>query len=216
MSLKAAATSRCSLDPSGSARASRSPPATRRAVRASARSGFASEPARSQATPSPRASAANPTAISASTSLRTSFCTASTLWVTRTAPTVRPARSTGTAVNRTSSPSVSLWRVPWPARPRSAAATSGRLAYEASSRPSPAESAISRPRRSTTITRPPRSVSALARTRRSSRSSPSRPDTVEAISDAWPWASLFTSASTRFERLSASGTSSATITSTST
>ena len=128
MSLNAAATSCCSLDPSGRARASRSPSATRLAVPASARSGRASEPASSQATPSPRSRAAAPTPIRASTSFLTSDCTASTLWVTRTAPTVRPPRTTGTAVNSTSSPSVSLWRVPWSALPRSARATSGRLA----------------------------------------------------------------------------------------
>ena len=72
MWLKADATSRCSLDPSEAARASRSPSATLRAVPASARSGRASEPASSQATPSPSSSARTPTPTSASVSFLTS------------------------------------------------------------------------------------------------------------------------------------------------
>src|SRR5215211_4203213 len=56
MSLKACATSRCSVEPSGSARASRSPASTRRAALASRWSGRASVPASTQANPSPRAS----------------------------------------------------------------------------------------------------------------------------------------------------------------
>ena len=48
MSLKAAETSRCSVAPVTSARASRSPPSTRRAVAARFRSGRESEPARNQ------------------------------------------------------------------------------------------------------------------------------------------------------------------------
>ncbi len=216
MSLNAAATSCCSLDPSGRARASRSPCATRLAVPASERSGRASEPASSQATPSPRRRAARPTPIKASTSFLTSVRTVSTLCVTRTAPTVLPPRTTGTAVNSTSSSSVLLWRVPWSALPRSALATSGRLAYEAPPRPEPAESASSRPRGPTTITRPPRSRPARWSTRPSSRRSPILLATVAARMAACPCASLLISASTRRERLSASGTSSATITSTST
>ena len=61
-------------------------------------------------------------------SLRTSSCTSATLCVTRTAPTARPSRTSGTAVNSRSSPSESLWRVPCAVRPASAAAISGRLA----------------------------------------------------------------------------------------
>ena len=86
MSLKAIATSRCSLAPVTSARASSSPSSTRRAVRASARSGRASEPASTQASARPSASATSPTPITTRTFRRTRSPTESTLWVTRTAP----------------------------------------------------------------------------------------------------------------------------------
>ncbi len=127
MSLKAVATSRCSAEPSTLARASRSPWATRPAVPARLRSGFASEPASSQATARPSSSATAPTPTSASTSFRCSVFTASTLWVTRTAPAARPFTATGMAVKRRSSSSRSLWRSPWVGRPWSALRISGRL-----------------------------------------------------------------------------------------
>ena len=51
--------------------------------------------------------------------------TASTLWVTRTAPAARPFTATGTAVKRRSSSRRSLWRSPWVGRPWSARADLG-------------------------------------------------------------------------------------------
>ena len=98
MSLKAAETSRCSVAPVTSARASRSPASTRRAVAASLRSGRESEPARNQASARPRTSAKAPIAISASTARRTRWWTAARSCVTRTAPTTWPLFVTGTAV----------------------------------------------------------------------------------------------------------------------
>jgi hypothetical protein len=216
MSLNAEATSRCSVDPSTRARASSSPPATRRAVRAKPRRGLASEPARSHATPRPSKSATRPTATSAITSVRTSPCTASTLCVTRTAPAGRLARTTGTAVKRRSSPSESLCRVPCEGRPVSARAISGLVAYEVDRSPAPAESTSRRPFWSTTITRPPRRSEASRTSSSSWSGSSRRPAAPAASSCACPWASLLISASTRRDRLSASGTKSATITSTST
>ena len=108
MSLNAVATSRCSVEPSTLARASRSPWATRPAVAARPRIGFAREPASSQATTRPSSSASAPTPASAITSSRCSLFTASTLWVTRTAPAARPFTATGTAVKRRSSSRRSL------------------------------------------------------------------------------------------------------------
>ena len=69
-----------------------------------------------------------PTPISAMMSLRTSRSTASTPWVTRTAPSGRPFSMIGAAVKRRSSSSSLLWRSPCEARPSSARAISGRLA----------------------------------------------------------------------------------------
>jgi hypothetical protein len=112
MSLKAIDTSRCSVAPVTSARASRSPSSTRLAVAASLRRGRESESARNHASTSPRPSAAAPIAARASTLRRTRSCTEPTLCVTRTAPATRPPSVTGTALYRRSSPSVSLWRVP--------------------------------------------------------------------------------------------------------
>ena len=153
MSLKAIVTSRCSVAPVTSARASRSPSSTRRAVSASFRSGRESESARNHANTSPRPSAAAPIAASASTLRRTRSCTAPTLCVTRTAPATRPASVTGTALYKRSSPSVSLWRVPCAVLPVSAIRISGRLANERCGLP--AESARNIPAESTTITRAP-------------------------------------------------------------
>ena len=98
MSLKALATSTCSVEPVGVARVCRSPAAIWRAVRARPRSGRDSEPAMAHARPSPSASTAAPRASRATTSRRTSSLTALTLWVRRTAPAARPASTIGTAV----------------------------------------------------------------------------------------------------------------------
>jgi hypothetical protein len=68
-----------------------------------------------------------PTPMSAITSSRCSSLTASTLSVTRTAPTVLPFEATGSAVNRMSWSSRSLWRSPWVSCPLSAVRISGRL-----------------------------------------------------------------------------------------
>ena len=156
------------------------------------------------------------TPISASTSLRTSELTSSTLWVTRTAPSVRPALTTGTAVKSRSSSSESLWRSPCVGitaqrvgdlgaarRTRRPRALAGRVGEQAPAPP-------------TTITRPPDLVRRVRRQAPSWARSSSRPDANAARSWAWPLASLRTSASTRRDRLRASGTSRATITSTST
>ena len=214
MSLKAVATSRCSAEPSTLARASRSPWLTRLAVPARPRIGFARDPAMTHATARPSSSATAPTPASASTSFRCSLCTASTLWVTRTAPAARPFSATGTAVKRRSSSSRSLWRSPCVGRPRSALRISGRLPYRSPRELRPAESAATRPSRSTTSTRPPR-LWADRSTSRCSWSRSSRwPEAPAATSCAWLRASFFTSASTLLDRFSASGTASATITST--
>ena len=60
--------------------------------------------------------------------MRVARRTAATLWVTRTAPSTRPALRTGTAVARISALSVSDCRVSCTVRRRNAAAISGRLA----------------------------------------------------------------------------------------
>ena len=84
--------------PLDTARASRSPPPTRCAVTARRRNGRVREPATNHATTSPNASARSPTPISAYWSRRISLSIASTLWVTRTAPTGPAREITGTAV----------------------------------------------------------------------------------------------------------------------
>ena len=219
MSLNAVATSRCSLEPSGRARASRSPPATRRAVPARAAQRARERPREQpghaepeqQRRPRPRRSA--PARRCAPL-----VCTASTLWVTRTAPTVRPPRTTGTAVKSTSSPSVSLWRVPWSARPRSALATSRAARVGDSPQAGPGgvgeqPAARAHDDHPAAEVAPRRAASTGAEL--APIAEPARDGGRERPA-ACPCASLLISASTRRERLSASGTSSATITSTST
>jgi hypothetical protein len=68
-----------------------------------------------------------PIAISPRIEERVARLTASTLWVTRTAPSGSPRASTGRAVARISSSSVCEWRCSWNVSPRSAAAISGRV-----------------------------------------------------------------------------------------
>ena len=163
MSLKASATSRCSLGPETSARASRSParhPAARFA-RGFAAAGRESPPEPSDAEPEQRARGRrSPT--SASTLRRTRRSTPATLCVTRTAPTVFPALVTGTAVYRRFVPSVVLWRSPCAVCPASAARISGRSPYGRSRSPVPAGIGAQPALESTTITRAPRSSPASA------------------------------------------------------
>jgi hypothetical protein len=111
---------------------------------------------------------------------------------------------------------VSLCRVPWARPPPLADLISGREAYETGRASGTVESASSRPRRFTTMTRAPRSLPARRTSVASCARSPIRPDALAATTNACVAASFFTSASIRRARFSASGTSSATMISSST
>src|SRR4051794_10388149 len=148
-------------------------------------------------------------------SLRTSMRTAFRDCVTRTAPSRRPPSTIGRAVKRMSSPSEALWRSPCAVRPASAVRISGRLAYEPPAAGA-AESTSRRPAESTTMTRPAAAFAAVRTIGASAARSSRRPAALLATTRAWSAAWARTSASTRLDRLSASGTSSATSISTST
>src|SRR4051812_35845941 len=148
-------------------------------------------------------------------SLRTSVRTAFRDCVTRTAPSRRPPSTIGRAVKRMSSPSEALWRSPCAVWPASAVRISGRVAYEPPAAGA-AESTSRRPAESTTMTRPAAAFAAVRTIGASAARSSSRPAALLATTRAWSAAWARTSASTRLERLSASGTSSATSISTST
>ena len=181
MSLNAVATSRCSaraLDASRARRGRRRPPA--RAAPARPRSGRASEPASSQATPRPSSSATGAHADQREHVVAlTSSLTASTLWVTRTAPTVRSVADHGHGREEqvlAERVAVALALVGLAAQ--RLARSPARLRTTPSPRPGPAESASSRPRGSTTITRPPsRAAELAASSARAAAGRSSRPTT---------------------------------------
>ena len=133
--------------------------------------------------------------------------------VTRAAPFGRPLSRTGAAVASSFVPSVAEKRSTWLARPRSAAAISGRDAYDAPIVACDPESATTRPVRSTITTRPRVFSATVAASARSGAvrlcSSPSLADA--ATTCACERACELTSLSIRSRVLSASGTTSATI-----
>ena len=130
MPLKVVARLRCSALPSTFARTVRSPSATRRGgvVEPPQRAGDLARDhdARGEAEPEHEQRRSRPGRASRG---RVARETASTLWVTRTAPTRVPRSTTGTAVARISWSSVSLRRRSWTGLPRcSACAISGPVA----------------------------------------------------------------------------------------
>ena len=105
----------------------------------------------------------------------------------------------------------SLWRVPCEVAPRSAEAISGRLAYGAPRTAPPSESTSTRPRASTTMTRPPRRRPCSRARAASAVGLVSRPEAAAATACAPAPASALISLSTRREKFRVSGTSSAMI-----
>ena len=126
IALKDRASERCSYVPSTSARASRSPAATRWAASSRRVIGRAIPRARRNATTSAVSRTARPTARIPSIVLFTAALTRLTLCVSRTPPTTFPARKIGSALTSSSSSSVALLRSACTRRPRSVAMSSGR------------------------------------------------------------------------------------------
>ena len=208
------ASERCSRLPSTSARASRSPEEIVSAAAPSRSIGRVIPRASRNAATSAASSTASPTAAIPSTVRRTALLTASTLCVSRTPPTTAPALNTGRAVARIDLSSVSERRSSWNGRPRSAAASSGRLEKSTPIASASAVSASTIPRRSTTTTRArAASPTVLASSPRRSRSrvSISR-GTPAASTAAWVRAVARTSSPTRSRRFAPRGTANATIT----
>ena len=160
MSLNDRASDRCSLLPSTGARTSRLPAAICWAESCRCFIGRVIARAMIAPTSSPMRSTATPIAARLSTTRRTARSVAATLWVTRTAPVMRPLCRSGAVVARMRASSVLLLRVSWAARPASAWAISGRLnGWSGGSEP--ALSASTRAFASTTTTRPRTSFATL-------------------------------------------------------
>ena len=216
ISLNVRASRCCSALPSGLARAERSPSATRRAASSSRRTGPATWLAIRAPAPSPSTSTTSPIATRPSVARRVARLTASTLWVTRTAPAGCVGARPGSAPRWRGSSRRASRCGAGPARRRRAGRRRPPAGCGSRCRAAPDPRSRRAGARSGRRRSPGRAAASAARATTPWSSAGRRGSTVDARNSAWLRACDFTSPSIRSRRLMISGTSRAMIASTST